>query len=254
MKKFYKSRTTFAILISALLYISCDKTDPLPISKADFKVTSIAPEVDIPVQFENLSLNTAAVSWDFGDGTFDSLVLDPTHTYEVPDTYTVKMTAYTEDGQKSEAIKDIEVGERYLTGMFLININMLDSLGNPWDGDGSGPDVFYQLFPDDISGEEEFIGIFYDSLNVGTQNSTPTGISLTGDYKLFNKEYVILLEEINTDDLEEEPRFMAGTVFNPITPVDDFITVTKREDGTGDIVIPFADLEQFQFYLSFEIR
>lgn len=243
------------LLLGAFIFLSsCSETDPLPVSKADFKITSVAPEIDAPVQFENLSLNASAFVWDYGDGFKDSLVIDPSHIYSEPGDYVVKMTAYTEDGQKSEALKDIEVGERFLTGMWLININMVDSLGNPWDDDGSGPDVLYQLFPEDISSEEEYVWVFYDSLNVGTQNFTPTGISLNEDYKLENKDYIILLEEIDMGDEEADPRFMAGEIFNPVVPESDYITVTKREDGTGDIVIPFADLNQFQFYLEFEIK
>lgn len=249
--------TRIILLLSVpgyFLLTSCDETDPLPVSMPNFKITTIAPEVDIPVQFENLSKNTAAVAWEFGDGETDSLKLDPTHTYTEPGTYSVKMTAYTEDGQFESAIQDVVVGERFLTGMYLININMVDSLGNPWDSDGSGPDVLYQLFPmrNDIT-EEEYIWVFYDSLNVG-EFSTPTGIGGIQDYKLNNEDYAVLLEEIDTEDPEADSRFMAGYIFNPIIPENDFITVTKRENGTGDIVIPFADLDQFQFYLEFEIQ
>ena len=253
MKKFYTNKVLYLIVALGIFTFACDSSDPLPMSSASFKVTTIAPEIDLPVQFENLSLNAAAYSWDYGDGSKDSLVTDPSHTYDTPGSYTVTMTAYTQDGQKSESIQDIDVGERYLTAMYLINISMTDPEGNPWDDDGSGPDVFFQFFPDDIENEEDFIGVFYDSLNVGS-NVTPTGIDGIQDYKLLNKNYVVLTEEINVDDLEEDPRFMYGIVFNPIIPEDDFITVTKREDGTGDIVIPFADLDQFQYYLEFEIK
>ena len=123
-------------------------TDPLPVSTAEFNIASIAPEVNVEVQFENLSLNADAYSWDYGDGNRDSLVINPTHTYDSPGTYTVTLRAYTKDGQMSESFSDIEVGERYLTGMYLININMTDEEGNPWDNDGSGPDVFFQFFPE----------------------------------------------------------------------------------------------------------
>ena len=253
MKKFYTNKILYLIVVLGIFAVACDSTDPLPISSASFKVTTTAPEIDLPVQFENLSLNSAAYSWDYGDGSKDSLVTDPMHTYESPGTYTVKLTAFTEDGQKSESLQDIDVGERYLTAMYLINISMTDPEGNPWDDDGSGPDVFFQFFPEDIVSEEDFIGIFYDSLNVGS-NRTPTGIAGIEGYKLLDKNYVILTEEINVDDIEEDPRFMYGMIFNPINPVDDFITITKREDGSGDIVIPFADIEASQFYLEFEIR
>jgi hypothetical protein len=47
---------------------------------------------------------------------------------------------------------------------------------------------------------------------------------------------------------------MAEVVFNPLLPEDDFITITKREDNTGDIVVPFIVLDQYQFFLTFVIR
>ena len=255
MKKLYLSKYNL-ILLLIILFFSCDKTDPLPVSKAAFKITSIAPEVDVPVQFENLSLNASSYAWDFGDGTFDSLTIDPEHIYEDPGSYRVKMTAYTEDGQKSEALDDVDVGQRYLTGMFLININMNDENGDPWDDDGSGPDVFYQLFPDDASSIDDFVFVFIDSLNVGTF-STPLGITtdnlVPDNYPLLNKDYVILLEEVDTVDNIAEFRPMADVGFNPVMP-EDFITVSKRDDGTGDITIPFIVLQEYQFFLEFIIR
>ncbi|MCK5206760.1 MAG: PKD domain-containing protein [Cyclobacteriaceae bacterium] len=255
MKKLYVSKSILFLLFVVLIF-SCNETDPLPISKADFRIGSISPEVDVPVRFDNLSLNASSYKWDFGDGTFDSLTISPEHTYSDPGSYSVKLTAYTEDGQTSEAIDDVDIGQRYLTGMFLININMKDTDGNPWDEDGSGPDVLYQLGPDDATSLDDLVFVFIDSLNVG-QFSTPIGIStddlIPDDYPLLNKDYFILLEEIDTVNNVPEFRLMANVVFNPIIP-EDFINVTKNDDSTGDITIPFIVIEEFQFYLQFEIR
>jgi PKD repeat protein len=242
---------------SVALLASCNETDPLPISVANFKVVSVAPEVDVPVKFENQSLNAAIYAWDFGDGTTDSLTVAPEHVYESPGDYLVKLTAYTEDGQKSEAIEEVSVGERFLTGMYIIHIDMLDPEGNPWDDDGSGPDVLFQLGPTDAQVLEDLVFVYIDSLNVG-QFSTPIGIStddlVPDDYKLSNKEFFILLEEVDT--VENAPVFtsMAEVVFNPVVQEDEFITVTKRSDGTGDIAIPFIVLEEYQWFLEFVIR
>ncbi len=221
-------------------------------------LSHFAPEVDVPIKFENLSLNASSYKWDFGDGAFDSLNIAPEHTYSDPGTYTVKLTAYTEDGQMSEAIDDIVIGERFLTGMFLININMNDPEGNPWDEDGSGPDVLYQLGPSDATSLDDLVFVFIDSLNVG-QFGTPIGIStddlVPDNYKLSNKEFFILLEEIDT--VNNEPVFttMVDLGFNPVIPdEEEFITFVKREDGTGDITIPFIVIDEYQFYLQFEIK
>jgi len=246
------------LFVAALLAMySCSEKDPLPISQAGFKITTIAPEVDLPVQFENLSYNASAYAWDFGDGFTDSLVVDPSHTYEAPGDYLVKLTAYTEDGQKSESIEEISVGEKYLTGMYIANINMKDENGNDWDDDGSGPDVLFQLWPEDAQTVDEAVYVLFDSLNVGFFQ-TPIGITTDNlvpqDYKLSNKEYNIVLEEIDTVD--NEPVFvpMASVVFNPVVQEDEFVNITKREDGTGDMSIPFIVLEEFQFFIEFEIR
>ena len=105
MKKFYTNKVLLLILVSGILAISCEhSTDPLPISTASFKVTTIAPEIDLAVQFENLSLNAAAYSWDYGDGSKDSLVTDPSHIYTSPGSYTVKMTSKSSQVAKSRTL------------------------------------------------------------------------------------------------------------------------------------------------------
>ena len=227
-------------------------------SKADFRVASVAPEVSVPVKFENLSFNAAIYAWDFGDGNKDSLTVAPEHTYTAPGNYLVKLKAYTEDRQVSEAVKEVKVGERFLTGMFLVSISMTDAQGNPWDNDGSGPDVLFQLGPTDAITLNDLVFVFFDSLNVGKANNTPVGITVGGgipnNYKLSNKDYFILLEEIDEDGEELVFTSMAEVVFNPVIPEDEFITITKRADNTGDIVIPFIVLDQFQFFLTFVIR
>lgn len=261
MKKLFTNLFLGLSFGSFIFLASCSETDPLPISVADFKVTSIGPEIDVPVQFENLSLNAAAYTWDYGDGNIDSLVINPTHTYEDPGSYTVTMSAYTEDGQKSVAMHDVEVGQRYLTAMWLLNINMLDENGDPWDDDGSGPDVLYQLGPTDAESLDDLVFVYIDSLNVG-QFRTPIVISdqdlIPADYELLDKDYFVLLEDIDTVNNEPDFVFMASVEFNPVNPVDDFITVSKRDDGSGniigDIAIPFVVIDEYQFYLEFEIR
>jgi PKD repeat protein len=231
----------------------------LPLSTANFEVASIAPEVGVPVKFENLSFNASAYAWDFGDGNKDSLTIAPEHTYQQPGDYSVRMRAYTDDGQVSEAVQQVSVGERFLTGMFIMNISMVDQNGDPWDDDGSGPDVLFALAPADASTAEEFVIVFIDSLNVAEGRSTPIGITtdnlVPDDYKLTNEDFVIELLEVDT--VENEPSYVTMVTtpgFNPVVPNDEFITVTKRADGTGDIVIPYAVLEEYQWYLQFEIR
>jgi hypothetical protein len=243
---------------SIALLISCNSDDPLPLSTANFEVVSIAPEVGVPVKFENLSFNASAYAWDFGDGNKDSLTIAPEHTYQQRGDYTVRMRAYTDDGQVSEAVQQVSVGERFLTGMFIWSISMVDQNGDPWDDDGSGPDVLFALGPADATTTEELALVFFDSLNVAEGSSTPIGITIDNPgpdgYKLTNEDFVIELFEVDTVDNEASYVPMAAiSGFNPVVPSDEFITVTKRADGTGDIVIPYAVLEEYQWYLQFEI-
>lgn len=257
MKTYLTQLSTTAIVGIVISLSACNEEDPLPISTSEFEIVSVAPEVDVPVKFENLSLNASRYKWGFGDGTFDSLNVAPSHTYDAPGPYTVSLTAYTEDNQQSQSVQDIDVGERFLTGMYIINIDMNDPEGNPWDADGSGPDVLFQLGPSDATSLDDLSFVLIDSLNVG-QFGTPIGIStddlVPANYKLTNKGFFILLEEIDSVGNEAEFVSMAEVTFNPVIPEDEFITVIKRADGTGDITIPFVVIQQYQFFLEFEIR
>ena len=56
----------------------------------------LAPEracAEEPFTFINLSSGAAGVVWDFGDGSAPSTVVNPTHAYALPGTYTVVLTA-----------------------------------------------------------------------------------------------------------------------------------------------------------------
>ena len=256
------TKISLGLALGSMVFIySCSEKDPLPLSKADFIVATLGPEVSVPVKFENLSFNSSVYAWDFGDGNTDSLTVAPEHTYTAPGNYLVKLKAYTEDGQVTEAVEEVKVGERFLTGMYLISISMTDPNGDPWDADGSGPDVLFQLGPNDATTLDDLVFVYIDSLNVG-QFRTPIGIStddlIPDDYKLLNKEYFILLEEIDTVNNEAEFRNMAEVVFNPVVQDDEFITVTKREEAngdiSGDIVIPFIVLQNYQFFLTFIVK
>ena len=257
MKRSFTKISMGLILGSIVLIYSCNEKDPLPLSKADFKIVSVAPEVSVPVKFENLSFNASVYAWDFGDGSKDSLVIAPEHTYTAPGNYLVKMRAYTEDGQVSEAVKELKVGERFLTGMFMISISMTDPDGNPWDGDGSGPDVLFQFGPTDATSLDDLSFVLIESLNVG-EFETPIGITtedfVPQNFKLTNKDFFILLEEVDPENIANNPREMFSFVFNPVIPQTDVITITKMADNTGDIVIPYIVFEEYQIYLTFVIR
>ncbi|MFN7975615.1 MAG: PQQ-dependent sugar dehydrogenase [Acidobacteriota bacterium] len=60
---------------------------------ADFSGTPTSGNAPLPVQFSNLTSGAVnSYSWDFGDGGTSTLV-NPSHTYNAPGTYTVALTA-----------------------------------------------------------------------------------------------------------------------------------------------------------------
>ncbi|HLF34844.1 MAG TPA: PKD domain-containing protein, partial [Cyclobacteriaceae bacterium] len=137
------------LLILALVILSaCSKEDPkLPKPVIDFNTDPLIVEVGKAVTFENLSLNAAGYVWDFGDGQ-TSTDVSPTITYDESDTYSVKLLAYTQDNQKDSLIKEIFVGQRILTGLFINSIPFVNEDGADWDDPTDQPDSV--KFPDFI--------------------------------------------------------------------------------------------------------
>jgi hypothetical protein len=64
--------------------------------KALFTFTPNNACVGTLINFSNASVGGAAVSWDFGDGTFAGNVSNPTHSYSTPGTYNVTITVYSD--------------------------------------------------------------------------------------------------------------------------------------------------------------
>ncbi len=83
-----------------------------PMAEADF----ISPEVacrNSPVEFQNLTPATYSMNWSFGDGA-TSTEVNPTHVYDVADTYTVTLMVENEYGcldtvERSIIITDVPV-------------------------------------------------------------------------------------------------------------------------------------------------
>jgi PKD repeat protein len=65
-----------------------------------------------PIDFVGISLGDAGkLKWDFGDGTYDSTTINPTHHYSAPGPYTVCLTiTNTSTGEEDTDCQDIIVG------------------------------------------------------------------------------------------------------------------------------------------------
>ena len=70
---------------------------PTPISNFEPDTAGCSP---LLVQFRNLSENVESYLWDFGDQTFSS-EQNPSHTYNIPGNYVVKLTVTNIAGQSS---------------------------------------------------------------------------------------------------------------------------------------------------------
>ena len=95
-------------LNNGTLYISCTDNklytikDPVP--SADFTTNTTNANTSQSIQFTDNSTGSPTTwTWDFGDGT-TSTEQNPTHTYNTPGTYTIKLTV-TGPGGSDEKIK-----------------------------------------------------------------------------------------------------------------------------------------------------
>jgi PKD repeat protein len=77
------------------------------------KPTDTNPPMGVEITFNNLSTAGAAAldtyAWDFGDGSDESAVASPTHTYERPGTFTVTLIVTDADEVEASEEKDITV-------------------------------------------------------------------------------------------------------------------------------------------------
>jgi len=82
-------------------YIAVTSTTTAPV--AAFTANKTAGDVPLSVKFTDASTNTpTAWTWDFdNDGTVDSTLQNPVHTYSTAGTYTVKLTAENTAGSNS---------------------------------------------------------------------------------------------------------------------------------------------------------
>lgn len=79
---------------------------------ADFTITSETIFNNLPIQFQNLTLNGATYEWDFGDFN-SSTDVHPSNTYTDPGFYTVTLIATDDKGCKDTIAKPIEIEEEW---------------------------------------------------------------------------------------------------------------------------------------------
>lgn len=90
-------------LVLSVILFSCDR---VPI--AGFFASEVEVYVGEDIFFTNNSLDTYCYEWDFGDGSF-STVVNPVHAYLTSGEYTVVLTAFSRKGRIDKAYQTIEV-------------------------------------------------------------------------------------------------------------------------------------------------
>lgn len=76
----------------------------------------------LEVQFENNTLAGQAYEWDFGDGSEVSTAINPTHVYESPENYEVKLTASSDCGE-SVLIYNINLTQCLPIADFIVTVD-----------------------------------------------------------------------------------------------------------------------------------
>jgi gliding motility-associated-like protein len=79
---------------------------------ADFSSSSRTLFDNLPITFQNLTVNGDSYQWDFGDGNTSKLV-HPNNTYNAPGNYLITLVAIDEKGCKDTIVKSIFIEEAY---------------------------------------------------------------------------------------------------------------------------------------------
>lgn len=79
---------------------------------ADFEISSSVTFNNLPIQFENTSINAEDYIWDFGDGS-GSTVVHPQNTYDDPGLYYITLVAIDEKGCMDTITKPIDIEEEW---------------------------------------------------------------------------------------------------------------------------------------------
>ena len=142
MKLFFQK---FCIYISLVLLIvcgGCGKDDVEP--KAEIVVNKYQAQPGELVTFSSTSINAEEYEWDLGNGESSDQETVKT-AFDTPGRYEIKLKVKSKRGKTNETTTFIYVGKFYFANISIQEINFNDGNGNPWDTDGSGPDITFDL-------------------------------------------------------------------------------------------------------------
>ena len=252
MIRFY---TLIGILGLVVLVMGCSKDDPLlPLPAVNFETDPEIIEVGLPVTFENLTTNASSYQWDFGDGQ-TSTSISPTIIYEESGTYTVTLIAFTDDNQSDSLSRNIDVGERVMTGLAINSIPFVNPDGEDWDDPTGLPDS--TKYPDFIlaigPADDPSRIIITPPLVDLAPFELPIGFTMNpgeDPYILTDEDWELTFIDFDGDDIENagenDFQIMEVITFNPVQ----IPTGTVNENGEGFVQIAIA---QYSVDIGFEI-
>ncbi len=254
MRKSITSRSIYLLFGAILFIVSCNEKDPLPVSKAGFEVqNSTQLEKSVPVKFVNLSTNAARFVWEFGDGVKDSINLAPSHVYDDAGSYDVTLRAITQDGQESVETKSIDIKTRVLVAFSVANISFVNPEGNPWDDDGTGPDLVFVFGAQSSASLDDYI--ITDTVNNLTPGDFPIDWNFNqGDgLELTNEPYDLVLLDADPEK-ESNPDVdpydvMFGITIDPVN-----YEFQARDDNDNGLLQVSIGGFAIDLYLTFALQ
>jgi len=135
--------------VFTLLLYSCKKEEPKPDAPTvDFTYSGANTFAPAQVTFTSNVTGGDTYHWDFGDNA-TSTDANPIHTYTDGGVYTVTLKV-TGEGGTTQSQKTINIDDKptqaIITRITLNNmISVNPTTGQPWDDDGTGPDLFVRI-------------------------------------------------------------------------------------------------------------
>ena len=193
---------------------------------------------DLAVSFTNATDETGSTavtySWDFGDGT-DATARSPTKSYTSAGTYTVVLTATSDDGSSATSTQQVTVTAPVVapTAGFTTSVNDLEVT---FTSTATGTSLSHSWNFGDNSGTSTAQNPVYDYTSAGTYTVTLTVSNSAGSDS--TTEQVTVTAPVVAPNAE--PTFTSTTTPSVVENTTTVQTVVATDSDTGDSVTGYA--------------